>query len=297
MRRLPPVLFAAVLLVGAAPATLAAPSDADVVATVSSTSDAATLDLQLDSGTTERVRLIGVLPSPVCGADAATVQEQQLVAQGPVTFEPADVDSPSPGADAVGYLWLADGRNLGEVLLREGKVRSLPAPSHARSSQFAAAQAAAITDQVGIWAPGACAGAADPSDTRAGLAGFVIPSLNTVQQARIGVSVLEQQVASAPAVASTPAWQRTTAMAIGWMRAAARTFDNNAVRSDPAEPERGELAALGQQLDASASAAEAASGDATQLQALAPQLRTIDAGLATVAGELNGLAAAYTLGD
>jgi hypothetical protein len=88
-------------------------------------------------------------------------------------------------------------------------------------------------------------------------------------------------------------------MAIGWMRGAAHTFENNSTRADPGEPERGELAALGQQLDASASAAEAAvaAGDTAQLQALAPQLDAANLALIGVASELNGLAVAYTLGD
>jgi endonuclease YncB( thermonuclease family) len=299
MRRLPPFFLALVLLVGATPGAVGAPSDAAVVAAVNTTSDAATLDLELDTGSSERVQLIGIVPdSSVCGTDA-TAQEQQLVAQGPLTFEPADVEVPVTGADAVGYIWLADGRNLSEVLLRQGQARSLPDPPHARSQQFAAAQAAAIAGQVGIWAPSACASASDTSATRAGMGGFVISSLNTIQQARLGVEVLRQQAASAPAVGSTPEWQRTTAMAISWMRGASRPFENSSARSDPAEPERAELATFGQRLDSAASAAElaAAAGDVAQLQSLEPQLDALDGGLANVATELNGLAVAYTLGD
>jgi endonuclease YncB( thermonuclease family) len=300
VRRLSVSLFSAMLLVAAAPGALAVASGLSVVVTVTGTSDAATLDLQLDSGSTERVQLLGILPggmegSSACSPDAATAAEQQLVAQGPVTFEAADVQSADSGADAVGYIWLADGRNLGEVMLRQGQARTQADSPHAYSQQFGAAQAQAIANQVGIWAPGACASATDISPTRSGMAGFVISSMDTVQQAGLGVAVLKQQVASAPQVGSTPEWQRTTTMAIGWMRDAARTFENSPARSDPAEPERGELASLGQQLDAAASAAE--TRDATQLQALGPQLDALGGGLASVATELSGLAAAYSLGD
>jgi hypothetical protein len=187
---------------------------------------------------------------------------------------------------------LADGANAAEVLLREGRVLAARAENHPRHAEFAAAQAAAIADQVGIWAPGACA-----SDTpRADLSQYLLSSAFALQRARLAVGVLNDQARSAPLVASTPSWQATTGMALAWAHDAGQALQT--VSGDD-RPDIADIAPLGRELQAGADiyAAAVRSGDVTQIESAARELFAIATSLSSAFSEVSAMTAAYALGD
>jgi endonuclease YncB( thermonuclease family) len=284
------LLFAFVL----SPALSVAAPDAAVVVDAP---DATTLDVQLENGTLARAQLLG-LDAPSCHASDAVARVQQLMADGPVTFQFDDAQTPD-AVDPSGYAWLGDGRNLAEVLLREGFARRGVGSTHPRDQEFAAAQAEAVTAHAGIWAPGACVGAPDSTADAGALGTLVWSSSQGVQQAQIGMNVLHEQTLSAPMLVSSPDWQRTTAMGVGWMRTAGQGLQQAASGPASSDPVSQEVAQLGRQLQAHADAyAQASSAaDVAQLQQIAAQIDVTNGVLVGVAAELNALGAAYGVGD
>src|SRR5579859_7624190 len=130
---------------------------------------AATLDVAVD-GTIQRVHLVAIddgtepsqpaaLPSP-CEPLAAVARTRELVDGQVVRLEtePALGDTSDEFGVRPVYVWLADGRNLGEVLLGEGLVRAqLTAQPYTFETMYAAAQANALAKGIGTWAPAVCA--------------------------------------------------------------------------------------------------------------------------------------------
>src|SRR5919202_2474659 len=118
--------------------------------------DAANLVVALEDGSSQQVALAGVAQpgttAPVCGSDAAAARARELLADQMITVEvPDDASAVNEAGNAPATVWLADGRSLAEVLVREGLVLRA-----AGDDELASAQAAAIADRAGIWAPGAC---------------------------------------------------------------------------------------------------------------------------------------------
>ncbi|MDQ6673865.1 MAG: thermonuclease family protein [Chloroflexota bacterium] len=264
-----------------------------------------TLRVQTQDGSVETVQLIGVAPyaadERACGASQAAARMQELLDGNTLTLE---VDSTTDASHRLAYVWMPDGQNLAGLLIREG---DLPAAgsnqAHPQQGAFAAAQAAAIEDKVGIWAPGACrgpaAGSADGTVDPAGLESFVTSSLNAVERARLAIGVLRDQARSAPLVASTPGWQATTATALGWLRQAALAAQAPARGGGPANLIREDLVQQGRELqdttDRYAMAVDAR--DLSQLQELSARLSQTADALARVLAELNWVKSAYALGD
>jgi endonuclease YncB( thermonuclease family) len=155
-------LLAALALHGAQAQSATTP--ASVVRVV----DGDTVDVQFDDGTNDRLRLIGIdAPEVVdprkpvrCFGREASMHAYELLDGQTVSIE----KDPSQGErDLYGrllaYVWLPDGRNLGEVMIADGFAHEytydLP---YAYRDSFKAAQDSAITNQVGLWSPATCAG-------------------------------------------------------------------------------------------------------------------------------------------
>ena len=137
-------------------------------AAVTNVVDGDTIDVRLEDGRIERIRAIGIdTPEVVdprtpvqcfareASAYAHTLLDGQLVSIG--------LDASQDERDRYGrllaYLWLPDGRNFGEVMIADGFAREytydLP---YASQGAFKAAQAQAMTNQVGLWSPATCGG-------------------------------------------------------------------------------------------------------------------------------------------
>jgi endonuclease YncB( thermonuclease family) len=295
-------IVAALLLLGLTTSSaLAAPGSAVRVVDVPATG---LLDVQLDDGSTERVRLLGVATqdpdaNPACGNSNATARTQELVAGQSVTLQVVDGQPPlATGGQIPAYVFLADGRNLGEVLLNEGAARGEPGRQHPQAANFARGEASAITSHLGVWAKSACT-ATLSDDERAALAAFVLSSQSAVQQAHMGLSVLHEQARSAPLQIQSPDWQKTTAMALGWVQAGATSFQSSASVPSDIQPVDDELTDVGKTLAADAATYADAStrSDVDQVQAATSDLDASDAALVGVATRLAALASAYDLGD
>jgi len=130
--------------------------------------DGDTVDVQLDNGLTERVRLIGIdTPEVVdprkpveCFGREASAHAHELLDGQSVSLE----TDPSQGArDVYGrllaYVWLPDGRNFGEVMTADGFAHEYTYDQpYAYVDTFRAAQELAIANQAGLWSPATCAG-------------------------------------------------------------------------------------------------------------------------------------------
>jgi micrococcal nuclease len=145
-------------------------------ATVVRVVDGDTVEVQLDDGAVDRVRLIGIDTPEVfdprkqvqCFGREASAHAHELLDGQAVALE---LD-PSPGErDIYGrllaYLWLPDQRNFGEVMIAEGYAHeytyNLP---YAYQDSFKAAQDAAIANQIGLWSPSTCGGdTTQPADS------------------------------------------------------------------------------------------------------------------------------------
>src|SRR5581483_10976772 len=136
------------------------------------------------------------------------------------------------GGEVPAYAFLPDGRNLAEVLLQDGTARRDLTRTHPQSEAFAAAEATAVTAQLGTWAQGTCA-ASVSADDRARMAAFVSSAQSALQQVHLGAGVLHQQALSAPTLAPTADWQRTTAMALGWIESGARALNTTETLPEP----------------------------------------------------------------
>jgi endonuclease YncB( thermonuclease family) len=135
--------------------------------------DGDTVDVQLEDGQTERVRLIGIdTPEVVdprkpvqCFGREASAHAHELLDGQSVAIE---MDASQGQRDVFGrllaYVWLADGRNFGQVMIADGFAHeytyNLP---YAYLDAFTAAQDTAIANQVGLWSLATCAGDTEQS--------------------------------------------------------------------------------------------------------------------------------------
>src|SRR5256885_703697 len=161
----------------------------------------ATLDVQTGDSTSERVSLAGIEDGFGAGADGSTCvaasavpRIHELIGEQPVSLES---DGPRSAQDQLSrqfvYVWLPDGSELGEVLLREGLVRAdISGMPLVHEQSRAAAQSAALSQHIGLWARGACLAEPPP----AGLEAFVRSTAEQAQVATTTVDILHQQMLS-----------------------------------------------------------------------------------------------------
>jgi hypothetical protein len=201
---------------------------------------------------------------------------------------------------------LADGRDLGEVLVGEGDAFASPmtAQDPGYADALRQAQDAAVAARVGVWAPGVCTPApgkppAADAGARSAWVSYLTGAGTALQQANLGVNVLGEQGRSAARLVGSPAWEHTTAGAVGWLDGAAQTLQTEAGDGPPAHPVGAELVQLGADLKAQtdAYAQAAATGDAAQVEAAAEQLAATGAVIPRAAAEVMALQGAYGVGD
>jgi endonuclease YncB( thermonuclease family) len=279
--------------------------------------DAATLDVQLDSGSATRIHLVGIDPTDGQALGCASPDVGQRIRD--LTSAGFSVDLRSPAQATTVFdgqpadVWLADGRNLADVLLREGDAFSsgvgvgvgVGVGENDQDQALSQAQAAAVANGLGIWAPGVCvshAATALPADVaadRAALVGYLTHAADTLQQAKLGVNVLGEQARSAPLLIASPGWQHTTSTAVGWLDVAAKGLQAQVGNAHVQHPVPVQLAQLGADLQArtDAYAQAVASGDAGQVQAAAETLAEAGAALPGASAEVLALQAAYGAGD
>jgi micrococcal nuclease len=130
--------------------------------------DGDTVDVQTADGRTERLRLIGMdtpevvdprTPVQCFGREASSRAHELLDGQS-VGLE---LDSSQGERDRFGrmlaYLWLPDGRNLGEVMIADGFAHEYTYDQpYVYRDAFKAAQDAAMVNQVGLWSAATCNG-------------------------------------------------------------------------------------------------------------------------------------------
>jgi micrococcal nuclease len=171
------------LLLVAAPAANAQPAPGQVSgqAQVVRVVDGDTVDVLLEDGARERLRLIGIdTPEVVdprkpvqCFGREASQHAHELLDGQMVSVE---LDASQGDRDIYGrllaYVWLPDGRNFGEVMIGDGFAHeytyNLP---YAYVDSFKLAQDGATASQAGLWSPATCAGDTErPADTIAEVA-------------------------------------------------------------------------------------------------------------------------------
>jgi micrococcal nuclease len=288
-------------------ATFAQSVDAGGAATVLQILDPATLDVRAGS-TTERIRLIGLdvaqtVPGqpPACFARAAVARAHELVDGTSVSVE---LDPQRSGLDPLGrqpaYIRLADGRDLAEVLLREGLVRAdTSGQPFSQSASFMAAQDAASAEGIGVWQDGACT---TPAPLPPAVGAFVGSMLDETQHASTALDILHEQALVAegysPALSQT-AWTQNTGAALGVVRTTGLLLQNSTSVASTDGPLAARLAALGQDLVAGADLYGAGIGnqDTAQVSDADGQLQTTAEALHQAFQELNALAQTYGLGD
>ncbi len=133
-------------------------------ATVTHVVDGDTVDLQFDSGTTERTRLLGIdTPETVkpntpvqCYGPEASAHTKELLAPGTKVIVQRDAEARDRYGRLLVYLWRAtDGRFVNEDLITAGFARTLSiAPNTAHRADLGASAAAADAADTGLW--GAC---------------------------------------------------------------------------------------------------------------------------------------------
>jgi micrococcal nuclease len=161
----------AVVLSGAsiwATVAVAAAQQAPVPATVLNVVDGDTVEVQLEDGRTERVRLIGIdtpeivdpaQPVQCFGAEASARAHVLLDGQS-VALE---LDATQGERDFFGrllaYVWLPDSRNFGETMLADGFAHEYTySQAYMYVDAFKAAQDTAMANQAGLWSPSTCSG-------------------------------------------------------------------------------------------------------------------------------------------
>lgn len=127
--------------------------------------DGDTIDVRLEGGSVERLRLIGI-NSPErgeCYAEEATAGLSSLVLGQTVRLE-ADTSDRDRYGRLLRYVWTADGRFVNEVTVAEGwaLAREYP-PDVARSDRLGEAQDRARQSGIGLWASDVCGNGA-PAD-------------------------------------------------------------------------------------------------------------------------------------
>jgi micrococcal nuclease len=129
--------------------------------------DGDTVDVQLEDGTTERIRLIGIdTPevvdphSPVeCFGREASAHAHELLDGQAVSIEldPSQGERDIDGR-LLAYVWLPDGRNFGEVMIADGFAHEYTdGQPYAYVDAFRAARDLAIAREAGLWSPATCA--------------------------------------------------------------------------------------------------------------------------------------------
>jgi hypothetical protein len=294
------VARASTLLVAVGLAVTPVVGRADPVPIVVAVANPATIDVQLDDATVERVYLAGLDEGPMgCMADASVARIHELVDGQPISLE---TDAPLTQQDPAGrdfaYVWLPDGRDLNQVLLREGLARmQLGGSAIAHESELAQAQAVAVEQRSGVWATGACPLSSAP----AGLATSVASASERLQVVQIAAGLLHQQaqaVARSSAVLSQAAWRQPTAYAVAELHGAAMALANPTA-IDAAQPLAPRFASVASDIvaavDAYQQAADAA--NAEQLGSADARIQSSLAALQPLTQELFALSARYDLGD
>ena len=128
------------------------------VATVLEVTDGDTIEVRLDGGAIERLRLIGT-NSPErgeCYSTEAAAGLAALILGEMVYLEPDQSDRDQFGR-LLRYVWTTDQRHVNEITVEEGWAiaREYP-PDTARAEELAAAQERAMHAEAGLWAPDAC---------------------------------------------------------------------------------------------------------------------------------------------
>ncbi len=160
------LLLLAVLNTGSLPvAAQGAQREATVVRVI----DGDTVDVQFtDDRSTDRIRLIGI-DTPEVVDPRKPVQcfgrEASEHAHGLLDGQAVSVEKDASQGDRdiygrlLSYLRLPDGRNFGQTMIADGYAHEytyrLP---YAYQDDFRAAQNDAMTNQLGLWSPGTCAG-------------------------------------------------------------------------------------------------------------------------------------------
>jgi len=144
-----------------------APPDGSERATVTRIKDGDTVEIEMLSGVTETVRLIGINTSESgeCYSEEATVALATLLSDQVITMT-ADVSDRDQYGRLLRYLWLDRGVFVNEIMVRGGyaQARDYP-PDSLYAAEIAAAQESAQADTIGIWAADAC-GPATEADLR-----------------------------------------------------------------------------------------------------------------------------------
>lgn len=148
---------------GEQPGTTLAPSNMGETATVISITDGDTLDVYLEDGSRDTVRLIGINAPEIgeCWAVEADRTLEELVPPGSEIGMTRDQSNRDQFGRLLRYLWI-DSTSVNEELVRVGAVisRRYP-PDTAMAEVLEAAQAEAESAGAGLWAPDACGPSSD----------------------------------------------------------------------------------------------------------------------------------------
>jgi endonuclease YncB( thermonuclease family) len=166
----------AVLVLTLSVSSVASAEAASGAARVVRVVDGDTVDVQFDDLATERLRLIGIdTPEVVdprkpvqCFGREASAHAHELLDGQVVSVE---LDPGQGERDVYGrllaYVWLADGRNFGEVMIADGFAHEYTYDQpYLYVDAFKAAQEGAMANQTGLWSATTCAGdTARPADS------------------------------------------------------------------------------------------------------------------------------------
>lgn len=127
-------------------------------ATVVDVVDGDTIDVRLEDGSVEPLRLIGTNSpeSGECYAAEATAGLAELVL-GETVYLESDQSNRDQFGRLLRYVWTTDERHVNEITVEEGwAIAREYSPDTARSDELAAAQERAMQVEAGLWAPDAC---------------------------------------------------------------------------------------------------------------------------------------------
>jgi endonuclease YncB( thermonuclease family) len=137
------------------------------VATVVSVTDGDTIRVDYEGGSNEAVRLIGINTPEKgeCFAAEATAALNALLG-GVSVIMTTDISDRDQYGRLLRYIYLPDGTFVNGVMVRQGYAlaRDYP-PDSSQSEILGQAQAEAVSDELGMWAPDACG----PAETTSGL--------------------------------------------------------------------------------------------------------------------------------
>jgi micrococcal nuclease len=138
-------------------ATLAPPAGSERV-TVTRIQDGDTVEIEMLSGASETVRLIGINTSESgeCFSEEATIALASLLSDQVITMT-SDVSDRDQFGRLLRYLWLDRGVFVNEIMVSRGYAQARDYPPDSRYAEdIAVAQESAQADAVGIWAADAC---------------------------------------------------------------------------------------------------------------------------------------------